>query len=111
MASRGPKRRRRLGGNRRVYFGVSVGEVSGLEETAVAVEALISAENGPHPLPGTERGVSWLVEAVESGRHRETSPIGFYFARLWYYERLYPLIFSVSALGGTLRRRTAEPDR
>ncbi|MFH1265133.1 MAG: prenyltransferase/squalene oxidase repeat-containing protein, partial [Planctomycetota bacterium] len=89
----------------------SGGEVSSVEETAVAVEALASAENGPHPQPTTGRGVTWLVTAVESGRHRETSPIGFYFARLWYYERLYPLIFSVSALGRALRRWGPEPDR
>jgi len=85
--------------------------VSSVEETAVAVEALASEENGPHPQPTTQRGVTWLMAAVESGRHRETSPIGFYFARLWYYEKLYPLIFSVSALGRALRRWGPEPDR
>ena len=41
----------------------------------------------------------WLVEAVESGRFREPSPIGFYFAKLWYFEKLYPIIFTVAALG------------
>jgi squalene-hopene/tetraprenyl-beta-curcumene cyclase len=45
------------------------------------------------------RGLAWLVEAVESGRFRDPSPIGFYFAKLWYYEKLYPLIFTVAALG------------
>jgi squalene-hopene/tetraprenyl-beta-curcumene cyclase len=45
-----------------------------------------------------ERGARWLVERVESGAWREPSPIGFYFAKLWYYERLYPLIFTVGAL-------------
>jgi squalene-hopene/tetraprenyl-beta-curcumene cyclase len=29
----------------------------------------------------------------------QPTPIGFYFAKLWYYERLYPLIFTVGALG------------
>jgi squalene-hopene/tetraprenyl-beta-curcumene cyclase len=28
----------------------------------------------------------------------EPSPIGFYFAKLWYYEELYPVIFTVGAL-------------
>ncbi|MCE9566854.1 MAG: squalene--hopene cyclase [Planctomycetes bacterium] len=46
-----------------------------------------------------ERGVAWLVEAVESGRFRDPTPIGFYFAKLWYFEKLYPLIFTVAALG------------
>jgi squalene-hopene/tetraprenyl-beta-curcumene cyclase len=27
------------------------------------------------------------------------SPIGLYFAKLWYYEKLYPLIFTVASLG------------
>ena len=46
-----------------------------------------------------QRGIAWLIDAVESGRFREPSPIGFYFAKLWYFEKLYPLIFTVAALG------------
>ena len=55
--------------------------------------------------PGSpvQRGLAWLVEAVESGRFREPSPIGFYFAKLWYFEKLYPLIFTVAALGRACR--------
>ena len=49
------------------------------------------------------RGITWLVEAVESGRFRDPSPIGFYFAKLWYFEKLYPLIFTVAALGRAAR--------
>jgi squalene-hopene/tetraprenyl-beta-curcumene cyclase len=41
---------------------------------------------------------------VETGRHRDSSPIGLYFAKLWYYEKLYPLVFTVSALGQSIRR-------
>ena len=48
-------------------------------------------------------------------RHRENAPIGFYFAKLWYYERLYPLVFAVAALGRAVRRwaprANARPDR
>jgi squalene-hopene/tetraprenyl-beta-curcumene cyclase len=33
------------------------------------------------------------------------SPIGFYFAKLWYFERMYPLVFAVSALGRVKRLR------
>ncbi|MFM9961998.1 MAG: hypothetical protein ACKV2Q_12320 [Planctomycetaceae bacterium] len=51
------------------------------------------------PDPGcVERGLSWLIVRVEDGRFREPSPIGFYFAKLWYFEALYPLIFTVAAL-------------
>lgn len=68
---------------------------SSVEETAVAVEVLLDLTDAP----AVECGVHWLVEAVESGRFREPSPIGFYFAKLWYFEKLYPIIFTVAALG------------
>jgi squalene-hopene/tetraprenyl-beta-curcumene cyclase len=72
---------------------------SSVEETALAVEALLAAPlESPHAAAAWE-GVSWLIEAVENDSFREPAPIGFYFAKLWYYERLYPLIFTVSALG------------
>jgi squalene-hopene/tetraprenyl-beta-curcumene cyclase len=77
-----------------------------VEETALAVEALAAVT--AHPLAGqiaprtreaAMNGACWLVEKVESGEWRQPSPIGFYFAKLWYYERLYPQIFTVAALG------------
>ena len=45
-----------------------------------------------------EQGLLWLIERVENGTYREPTPIGFYFAKLWYFESLYPLIFTVAAL-------------
>jgi squalene-hopene/tetraprenyl-beta-curcumene cyclase len=77
---------------------------SGVEETAVAVEALLTAEPAEALKVSVDKGLSWLCQRVEDGRHRECSPIGFYFAKLWYYEKLYPLIFTVSALGHAVRR-------
>jgi squalene-hopene/tetraprenyl-beta-curcumene cyclase len=50
-----------------------------------------------------------LLADVEVDRGREPSPIGFYFAKLWYYEKLYPLIFTVSALGQALRAFLPQP--
>jgi squalene-hopene/tetraprenyl-beta-curcumene cyclase len=76
---------------------------SSVEETALAVEVLLDLQFGD----GVKKGVLWLIEAVESGRFREPSPIGFYFAKLWYYEKLYPLIFTVAALGRALRNLTS----
>jgi squalene-hopene/tetraprenyl-beta-curcumene cyclase len=58
-----------------------------LEETALAVEALSD------PV-----GAGRLIELIES-RQNQPAPIGLYFARLWYFEKLYPLIFATSALG------------
>jgi squalene-hopene/tetraprenyl-beta-curcumene cyclase len=71
-----------------------VGGPSSGEETALALEALA----GTAHVGAVERGTEWLVARVESGAWREPAPIGFYFAKLWYYERLYPLIFTVGAL-------------
>jgi squalene-hopene/tetraprenyl-beta-curcumene cyclase len=80
-------------------WGGAVGCPSSVEETALAVEVL--AELAPGEV--VTRGAAWLVAAVESGRFREPSPIGFYFAKLWYFEKLYPLIFTVAALGRVAR--------
>lgn len=78
-----------------------------IEETAVAVEALAATSAsdsetaaGP-PIAwetALERGAAWLCDAAGRGELR-AGPIGFYFARLWYYESLYPLIFATAALG------------
>jgi squalene-hopene/tetraprenyl-beta-curcumene cyclase len=74
-----------------------------VEETALAVEALIALLDhrmGPEDRvkSAIEKGLSWLAEAILEGRHHDPSPIGFYFAKLWYHERLYPQIFTVQAI-------------
>jgi len=75
------------------------GAPSSVEETALALEALAGTSHSD----SVGRGVGWLVSRVESGAWREPAPIGFYFARLWYFERLYPLIWTVGALGRASR--------
>lgn len=82
---------------------------SSVEETALAVEALISGGLAPAWARPAEAGVAWLVEAVETGRFRFASPIGLYFAKLWYDEKLYPLIWTVAALGCAVKRWQPEP--
>ena len=72
---------------------------SSVEETALAVEALLARRHDAALQTPLSKGLQWLTEAVLADRHRESSPIGFYFAKLWYYEKLYPLIFAVAALG------------
>ncbi len=117
-------------------WGAGHGTPSSIEETALALEALVgqcsphvpredqpnadtasdsnrttispSTRQGGSAFPHAERegyieatvsaGLSWLIPRVEDGRFREPSPIGFYFAKLWYFEALYPLIFTVAAL-------------
>ena len=78
--------------------------VSGsVEETALAVEALLFEENSLVHADSNreqiENGLKWLIKAVETDCFQIDWPIGFYFAKLWYHERLYPQIFTVAALG------------
>jgi squalene-hopene/tetraprenyl-beta-curcumene cyclase len=84
-------------------WGGATNTPSSVEETALAVEGLANflgttTASLPEERRALASGVRWLVEAVENGKWREPSPIGFYFAKLWYFERLYPMIFTVAAL-------------
>ena len=91
-----------------------VGGPASVEETAWAVEALsaIGEINGKELVenlqPARLRGVNWLVEKIESGEWKNPTPIGFYFAKLWYYEKLYPQIFTVAALRRAAMSRVVE---
>ena len=70
---------------------------SSVEETALVVEVLIGF--GDEPRSAVMKGIEYLVQRVEDGTFTDASPIGFYFAKLWYFEKLYPIIFTVAALG------------
>jgi squalene-hopene/tetraprenyl-beta-curcumene cyclase len=77
-----------------------------IEETAVAVDALAcwlakaGAPSDRSRIAGAvERGARWLIDRTGGAAHFPPAPIGLYFARLWYYEDLYPLIFTTGALG------------
>jgi squalene-hopene/tetraprenyl-beta-curcumene cyclase len=98
----------------------SVGSTSGargdlppsIEETAQAVAALAAraARDRAADLVSVRRGLAWLRTATDDGRRFPAAPIGLYFARLWYSEALYPLIFTVAAIqaaGRVLGRETA----
>ncbi len=74
-------------------WGGGVRTAPSIEETALAVTAL-----APLHRASAMRGAEWLVRATDEGRVFPPSPIGLYFAKLWYYEKLYPLIFTVAAL-------------
>jgi squalene-hopene/tetraprenyl-beta-curcumene cyclase len=86
------------------WGGNHTGEAS-LEETALALEALLA-------LPGvsrqvTELAVRWLAEKTEEGTAFPAAPIGFYFAKLWYFEEIYPVVWTVSAFGRFLQQTGA----
>ena len=71
------------------------GTPSSVEETALAVDSLICDRES---MPQVTEGLQWLIDRVESATFDEAAPIGFYFAKLWYFERLYPIIFTAGAL-------------
>ncbi len=74
---------------------------SSIEETAIALEGLLC---GGQMLGDASimHGLEWLAQSIRSGNLLCSSPIGFYFAKLWYHERLYPTVFSLAALGTAL---------
>ena len=111
-------------------WGGDAGAPSTVEETALALDALLNApaaeadrnvcptQNPPSPSPvesgepeasslnaqpstlndSLSRGIEWLIARVEDGSWTNPTPIGFYFAKLWYYETLYPVVWTVAAL-------------
>ncbi|QDT56083.1 Squalene--hopene cyclase [Caulifigura coniformis] len=88
-------------------WGGAEGCPSSIEETALATEALL--EMGDDGRVAADRGLRYLGQAVRDGRWRNVSPIGFYFAKLWYFERLYPMIFTTSAMNRARKlRRTPD---
>ena len=86
-------------------WGGDQGCPSSIEETALTIESL--AEMVIHPswdddalplLPSLKHGLSHLDQATKNGCDFPVTPIGFYFAKLWYFERLYPVVYTVAAL-------------
>ncbi len=76
---------------------------STIEETALAVEVLCDRRLRHSTQSAVEKGLEYLVQRVEDGTFTHAAPIGFYFAKLWYFEKLYPIIFTAAALGRALK--------
>lgn len=75
-------------------WGPQPGLPPSIEETAMALSALAGR---PHQA-AIERGTRALLDLTQNGTRLPSAPIGLYFARLWYSEELYPVIFSITAL-------------
>lgn len=82
-------------------WGAGPGTPSSIEETGLAVASL-----SPVDRLRASRGIHWLHENTSGGTEFPASPIGFYFAKLWYYERIYPIVWTMEALN----RFTGEPE-
>lgn len=76
-------------------WGGGVRTLPSIEETALAVRALAADASARDSV---SRGVDWLVEKTAAGREFTSAPIGLYFARLWYFEKLSPAIHLAAAL-------------
>lgn len=78
---------------------------SSIEETALAVEALSATLARSSPPSADEvplaitRGLAWLSDHTHQGHEFPPSPIGFYFAKLWYFEQMYPVVYTLAAVG------------
>lgn len=73
-------------------WGGKKGTTGSIEETSLAICALSKTNEG-----ACIKGFNWLAaEHKENNIH--SSPIGLYFAALWYDEKLYPLVYYIEAL-------------
>ena len=68
-----------------------------IEETALAVSALVSDDN----TNVCNSGLNWLDNSY-TGKGLQAAPIGLYFASLWYDEKMYPLTAYLEALARTM---------
>ena len=102
-------------------FGGDKNAPSSIEETAVALQALShrsadapirinagsdaaneahqhSTQRSADALIRIQQATQWLLNTTAQGTRFPPAPIGLYFARLWYHERLYPVIWTLGAL-------------
>ena len=98
--------------NRDGGWGGGRGAPSTVEETGVVLSALARAASDRQPFGNIDdvvtTGLEWLTDATTA--NVQASPIGLYFARLWYYEDLYPVVFGLSGLASTAPDRRLTTD-
>jgi squalene-hopene/tetraprenyl-beta-curcumene cyclase len=80
-------------------WGGAPGVAPTVEETALALRALL-----PHaPREDLAPSARFLCDRVPEDGLPAPAPIGLYFAKLWYSERLYPVVWPLAALGAWRR--------
>jgi squalene-hopene/tetraprenyl-beta-curcumene cyclase len=86
-------------------WGGGAGAPSTLEETGAVLTALPAVADGDAEAErlgrAVARGTAWLANAAAGAA--DAAPLGLYFARLWYYEELYPLTFALAGLAAVQR--------
>ena len=82
---------------------------SSVEETALATGTLARfSKQTAESADSIRHATDWLLRRVEDDTWTQPAPIGFYFAKLWYYERMYPMVFTVAALEAVARLEATE---
>jgi squalene-hopene/tetraprenyl-beta-curcumene cyclase len=84
-------------------WGGSRGVASSIEETGVVLAALgrsVADGDERQVSKAVARGAHWLIDRTAGGAETAAAPLGLYFARLWYYEELYPIVFALAGLAG-----------
>jgi squalene-hopene/tetraprenyl-beta-curcumene cyclase len=71
------------------------GTPSSIEETGLATHAQAVFRAAPDA--AIHEGIAWLQRNIPEAENWKPAPIGLYFASLWYWERLYPLIYALGA--------------
>jgi squalene-hopene/tetraprenyl-beta-curcumene cyclase len=77
---------------------------SSIEETGIVLAALgrcVTDGDERQISEAVARGARWLMDATTDGTEPPAAPLGLYFARLWYYEELYPAVFALAGLAAT----------
>ncbi|MEZ6143735.1 MAG: prenyltransferase/squalene oxidase repeat-containing protein [Zavarzinella sp.] len=78
-------------------WGGAANTPSTVEETALALDVLVRAVPTEHPT--IQNGYQYLLQQIAEESWTTPSPIGFYFAKLWYFEKMYPLVYVSTAIG------------
>jgi len=81
-------------------WGGNTNIISTIEETSLAIRALAIFNKTQE----IEKGLSWLnLHLPNDLNDIKATPLGLYFASLWYFEDMYPLVFASSALDEVMR--------
>lgn len=89
-------------------FGGDKNAPSSIEETAVALQAL-SHRSADAPIR-IQKTTQWLLNTTAEGTRFPSAPIGLYFARLWYHEQLYPVMWTLGALTSARKAHFIPPE-
>jgi squalene-hopene/tetraprenyl-beta-curcumene cyclase len=88
----------------------AMAKLCSVEETALAISALLPmAESIVGAAPAVSAGLTWLAASVEQDAHRRPAVIGFSLSKIWYHERLYPLVLAAGAFSRASRLLAPQP--